>query len=342
MEIGNDKLRLNNNVDKNCSQLRNNSEIAEDKDLALLLKFKNHDLPIINKERLTNNFFKLAGINAVYPNEEPIRLEICRQLDELGIKYEKDDYGNFIATIPATKGYEDSPTVLFAMHLDTICSTSPKAAKKQGDWIHTDGYNILGADDRSGIADTLEAIRTVMENNLEHPEVKLVFTMGEEVGPIGSAHMTPKQISNHTTLGYVVDGDDKEDIYNSVDPGTAIPSEEIFNMLSHKIDITNIIPFCHGINSPVVQLALKSLADGGITAKLKDIKDQSCDANTKALNSENIQSIVIGTGCQDNHKCSESISISDMVQVTQSIEAIIINACDLKVNGKGEVVSRFI
>ena len=137
------------------------------------------------------------------------------ELETIGLKdVTMDEYGYVMATLPATKGYENAPVIGFISHVDTAPDMSGANVKPHvlenyngrdimlgGDvWlrveefpelsffkghtlIHTDGTTLLGADDKAGVAE----IVTAMEWLVAHPEVahgkiRVGFTPDEEIG----------------------------------------------------------------------------------------------------------------------------------------------------------------
>ena len=50
------------------------------------------------------------------------------------------------------------------------------------DLIVTDGTSLLGADDKAGIAEIMTAVEYLIENNIEHGDIKIAFTPDEEIG----------------------------------------------------------------------------------------------------------------------------------------------------------------
>ena len=50
------------------------------------------------------------------------------------------------------------------------------------DLIVTDGTSLLGADDKAGIAEIMAAVEYLIENNIEHGDIKIAFTPDEEIG----------------------------------------------------------------------------------------------------------------------------------------------------------------
>ncbi|MCD8208264.1 MAG: peptidase T [Bacteroidales bacterium] len=136
------------------------------------------------------------------------------ELKALGVDAEMDEYGYVMATIPSNCGKADVPAVGFISHVDT----SPDAP---GDNIHpqiirnydgkdirlndrlsirteefpelpsfagqtlitTDGTTLLGADDKTGLAEIMNAVQFIVEHpEFKHGEVKIGFTPDEEIG----------------------------------------------------------------------------------------------------------------------------------------------------------------
>ena len=137
------------------------------------------------------------------------------ELETLGLtEVSMDKYGYVMATLPATKGYENAPVIGFIAHVDTAPDMSganikphvvenyngkdirlgddcylrveefPELAFFKGHTlIHTDGTTLLGADDKAGVAE----IMTAMEWLVAHPEhphgkIRVGFTPDEEIG----------------------------------------------------------------------------------------------------------------------------------------------------------------
>src|SRR5699024_6310748 len=58
----------------------------------------------------------------------------------------------------------------------------------------SDGTTVLGSDDKAGIAAILEALRTVKENNIEHSDIQVVFSIWEEGGLQGAKNLDYSKI----------------------------------------------------------------------------------------------------------------------------------------------------
>lgn len=290
------------------------------------MHFNSRPAPEVNRERLTDNFVRLTGIGGTPGSEDEIGGEVCRQLSSLGIPYKKTENGNIIATIPGT--VKDAPTVLLSAHLDTVAATKAEAIRRDKETIFTDEHHILGADDRAGVAEIIEGVRSVLEKGAEHPEVKLVFTVQEESGLKGSTSLRQEEITSRPTLGFVVDSTDRRRLNLTNDSVITNPSS---------------VKYSFSQEDPLVQVALRSMAEGGTLPRPTHapiMMGAGSDANSDTFNSGLIRSLAIGTGGNDVHSPLENIRIDDMEKVARSVAGFITNSCDLRVDEKGDIVPR--
>lgn len=141
---------------------------------------------------------------------------LSEELTALGISHELTKEGYVYATIPSNSKKGKVPTVFFCSHVDTApdCSGTnvkpivhnnyqgesitlpddneqvitiekfPELKDKIGhDIITASGTTLLGADDKSGVACIMDAAYQLINNpEIKHGDVKLFFTIDEEVG----------------------------------------------------------------------------------------------------------------------------------------------------------------
>jgi tripeptide aminopeptidase len=81
----------------------------------------------------------------------------------------------------------------------------PYLQQQMGDDIITaSGATLLGADDKSGVAVIMQAVKTVMDHpEIVHGKIRVLFTPDEEVGQ-GTAKIDMNQLGAH--FGYTLDG----------------------------------------------------------------------------------------------------------------------------------------
>ena len=143
-----------------------------------------------------------------------------------------DDCGNVLATLPASEGV-DAPVIALIAHMDTAPDASgenvkPRLVRYEGgelklndsvsltealcpgleshvgnELIVTDGTTLLGADDKAGLAEIMAAVETILEKNITHGEVRIIFTTDEEIGH-GTDGLDVQELG--CDYGYTVDG----------------------------------------------------------------------------------------------------------------------------------------
>jgi tripeptide aminopeptidase len=134
--------------------------------------------------------------------EEQAFLEYLAHLfqTQLQAKCVYDGFGNLIARVPA-KNCTGKPPVLLACHGDTVKPGKGIQPVIVDGVIRSQGDTILGADDKAGIAEVYEGVRTAER----HPELELVITRQEELGLIGASHLDESLLK--AKLGFVLDSD---------------------------------------------------------------------------------------------------------------------------------------
>lgn len=168
-------------------------------------------ITLINQDRIVNEFLELVQVDSETKYEREIADVLKKKFQELGVEVYEDDTteksghgaGNLICTLKGTKA--DVDTIYFTSHMDTVVpGNNVKPAITDG-YIHTDGTTILGADDKTGIAAMLEAIKVLKEQKVEHGTIQFIITVGEESGLKGAKELDPSLIK--ATYGYALDSD---------------------------------------------------------------------------------------------------------------------------------------
>ena len=105
-----------------------------------------------------------------------------------GFRYVQDELNNVVIYKPGTPGYENSPTVIIQGHMDMVAVKDADCTldlekdglllEIDGDWVQAKGTS-LGADDGIAVA---YALAILAADDIPHPALEAVFTVGEEVG----------------------------------------------------------------------------------------------------------------------------------------------------------------
>ena len=180
------------------------------------------------------------------------------ELEQEGLKdVEMDDKGYIYATLPANTKKE-IPTIGFISHYDTALDasganikarivksyngedielspgiiSSPQMfpellAHKGEDLIVTDGTTLLGADDKAGIAEIVQAMCYLRDHDeIKHGDIRVGFNPDEEIG-MGAHHFDVEKFG--CKWAYTIDGGDLGDL-----------EYENFNAASAKVTIHGV------------------------------------------------------------------------------------------------------
>src|SRR5258707_539459 len=141
---------------------------------------------------------------------------LARELQAMGLSdAHMDEYGYVYATIPANTG-KKVPVICFCSHMDTSPDCTGKDVKPQivknyrggdivlpgdptqviraadhpalkdqigNDIVTSDGTTLLGADNKAGLAEIMDAAHFLIQNpQIKHGTIKILFTPDEEIG----------------------------------------------------------------------------------------------------------------------------------------------------------------
>jgi len=144
----------------------------------------------VDGDRVLKNFLELVAIDSPTGHEEAIGKELEKRFTSLGCEVRRDETGNLIATYPGDR----DDTLLLAFHMDTAGTDTGIKPQIRDGVVYSDGTTILGADDKSGIAQALELLELLNANEWSHPNLEIVVTVGEEQGLKGSRALEVGQL----------------------------------------------------------------------------------------------------------------------------------------------------
>lgn len=164
---------------------------------------------------------------------------LVRELQQMGIADAvMDEYGYVYATIPATSAKPGIPVICFCSHVDTSPDCSGKGVKPlvhsnydgadlvlpddpsqiirladhpdlafqfSNDIITASGTTLLGADNKAGVAEIMDAAHYLVTHpEIQHGTIRILFTPDEEVG-MGTAKVDMARLG--ADFGYTIDGE---------------------------------------------------------------------------------------------------------------------------------------
>jgi tripeptide aminopeptidase len=163
---------------------------------------------------------------------------LAQELRDLGLAdAHMDEHGYVYATLPANTD-KSVPAICFCSHMDTspdctgnnvkpqivrgykggdiVLPADPKqiiraaehpalAEQIGNDIVTTDGTTLLGADNKAGIAEIMDAVQVLIANpQIKHGAIKVLFTPDEEIGR-GADKVDLKKLG--AQFGYTIDGE---------------------------------------------------------------------------------------------------------------------------------------
>lgn len=152
-------------------------------------------------ERLVNTFFEMVKIDSESGEEQKF-ISYLKNLfaREFLSKCTIDDYGNLVVNVPPKDSTCKEP-VFFSVHADTVKPGKGIEPILENGIINSKGDTILGADDKAGIAELVEALRTANR----HPPLEIVVSREEEIGLVGARHLDVSTLQSK--MGFLIDMD---------------------------------------------------------------------------------------------------------------------------------------
>jgi len=158
----------------------------------------------INQKRLLKTFTELLRVNSPSFNEKEIGALLVRKLRERGCRVTIEKYDKSFNLMVFKKGnIPEAQSLLLSGHMDTIEPTEGIQFSIEADRVSSTGNTVLGADDKSALAQILEALSVLQEKNSPHGDLEIVFTSAEEKGLFGAKNLDFKRIRSR--FGLVLD-----------------------------------------------------------------------------------------------------------------------------------------
>jgi len=158
------------------------------------------DISLINRKRLIDTFVDLIRINAPSFDEKEIGAFLARRLSAAGCSVKVQRYEKSFNLIAVKKGRKKTSPLLLSAHMDTIEPTTGITFMIDKDRIRSTGATVLGADDKSALAQILEALTVLHDNEIPHGDLEIIFTSAEERGLQGARNLNFENIKSRHAL----------------------------------------------------------------------------------------------------------------------------------------------
>ena len=273
------------------------------------------------KAKLVFDYFKeISSIPRGSGNEKQISDYLKGFAEKLNLEVIQDDALNIIIKKPASKGYENAPTVIIQGHMDMVCEKNNNKVHdftKDGlELIVKDDYiyaneTTLGADDGIAVA---YAMAILADDSIKHPNLEILLTTDEETGMTGAMAVSKDNIKGKILLNI----DTEDEGYLLVSCAGGIRTKSIIKLEKEPLKS----------NVSLFEISIKGLKGGHSGC---DIEKERGNAN-KILGrvlkgiSENLSFdlIEIGGGSKNNAIPRESHAIIATNEVCKLKESILI------------------
>ncbi len=151
-------------------------------------------------DRMVKQFMEMVQIDSESSNEANFINYLVKEFQKLGAEAIKDSYGNLIAKLPA-KGCKGKETILLSCHADTVKPGVGIKPVLENGVVRSKSDTILGADDKAGIAEMLEALRIAEI----HPPIEIAISREEEIGLFGVKNLDYSKLT--AKRGFLLDND---------------------------------------------------------------------------------------------------------------------------------------
>lgn len=151
-------------------------------------------------ERMIEHFMEMVKIDSESGNEENFINYLKTEFEKLGGETVKDSYGNLVVKFPAKNSDKTEP-ILFSCHADTVKPGIGIEPVIEDGVIRSKGNTILAADDKAGIAELFEALRTAEI----YPPLEIAISREEEVGLHGVKNLDYSLLT--AKRGFLLDND---------------------------------------------------------------------------------------------------------------------------------------
>ena len=171
-------------------------------------------------EKVLSFFKEITRIPRESGHEEKIIEYLQQFAASHNLECKTDKVGNVLIIKEASKGYENSPTVILQSHSDMVCEKNTGSthdfAKDPIKYVIEDGWMIakettLGADCGIGIAAQLAILE---DDSLEHGRIEALFTVAEETGLDGAKALKPGFLTGNILIN--LDSEDEGELQDKV------------------------------------------------------------------------------------------------------------------------------
>jgi tripeptide aminopeptidase len=155
---------------------------------------------MINRKRLLNTFVDLIKINSPSFDEKKIGHYLAHRLEKAGCSIRFQNYKKSFNLVGFLKGKKSCLPLILSAHMDTIEPTAGISFSVGKKLVRSTGNTVLGADDKSALAQILEVLTVLKERDIHHGDIEIIFSSAEERGLVGARNLDFGKIRSRHAL----------------------------------------------------------------------------------------------------------------------------------------------
>ncbi|TYO98714.1 tripeptide aminopeptidase [Geothermobacter ehrlichii] len=168
----------------------------------------------VNQQAIIEEFARQAAIASPSKREGAMAAYLTERFRRLGGEVSMDDagervggeVGNLLVRLPGTRAGEP---LLLSVHMDTVSPCEGVEPVLVDGVFRSAGETVLGADDKAGIVELIEALETVRRLGIGHPPLEIVITVCEEIGLAGAKHFDVSRLTARRGYAFDTNGVDR-------------------------------------------------------------------------------------------------------------------------------------
>jgi len=276
-------------------------------------------MSVLNENISVYRFFEeISQIPRGSYKEEKIADYLVDFAKKRNLKYIRDDMNNMIIFKNASSLYQGHEPIMLQGHIDMV---NEKNKDSQHDFDHDplelyveNGFlkakgTTLGADDGCGVAIMLALLD---DRDAKHPPLECVFTVQEEVGLLGAAHLDTSILKSKRMIG--LDSGNEYEVTTSSSGGKRVSMYKDFTYEKN--------------DSPIYGLTVKGLTGGHSGGDIDKERGNAIQLNIRLLHlllkqGIDVRLVEINGGLKDNAIARECVTVFASSSQPQEIEKIL-------------------
>lgn len=250
--------------------------------------------------RLWEHFLNITHIPRQSGHEAPMTeflMKFGTERANQGVETFRDEAGNVLMIVPASKGCEDKPKLILQGHQDMVCENvkgKPSPAEKGVQaYVTKDGKKVqakgttLGADNGIGVG----AMLSIADEPIEHGQLALLFTVAEETGLDGVRKMKfDHDFTQYQGLINIDSEDEGEATIGCAGGGNSLITKTIERISSDGKKLMRIeLSGGEGGHSGIEIAKKRANALKELTKSLSNLEDESIKINLVSLEAGKIE-----------------------------------------------------